>query len=137
MVLKDDTQMKNIYKHIYYMESYFVRKYDRLWHLEEQYYIAGAILCGIVFCYSLLFLWNILVLFQIINFTWFEYSWIKYFSIPIEVGFCIYFNKNKRYERIYQDHLKMNRSKKNFLTIISLIFMIGTFIGFIITNDMI
>ena len=46
--------MKNIYKHIYYMESYFVRKYDRLWHLEEQYYIAGAILCGIVFCYSLL-----------------------------------------------------------------------------------
>jgi hypothetical protein len=40
--------MKNIYKHIYYMESYFVRKYDRLWHLEEQYYIAGAILCGIV-----------------------------------------------------------------------------------------
>ena len=104
--------MIKLYRFIYYMGSYFIRKYDHLWKIGHYYYIWSGCICGAILYLSVWVIFNVLFLLGLSPIVFMNYYYSGLLSIIFDIIICLYLRKNKRYKRI---QIKRNPSQDFYL----------------------
>ena len=129
--------MIKLYRFIYYMGSYFIRKYDHLWKIGHYYYIWSGCICGAILFLSVWVIFNVLFLLGLSPIVFMNYYYSGLLSIIFDIIICLYLRKNKRYKTIYKEEHERKRFSRIVLAIVSIMYSIGMFIGVLVTDDMI
>ena len=119
------------------MGSYFIKKYDYFWELGNYYYIWSGCICGAILYLLVWLIFNVLFLLGLSPIVFMNYYYSGLLSIIFDIIIWLYLKKNKRYKIIYEEEHKRKRFSKILLAIVSIIYIIGMFMGVLMTDDMI
>ncbi len=128
-----------IYKYLFYGVSYYVKKYDHLWHVEETYFYNAGLVVGLTIAFSII---NIIRLYAI----FYDHSLLMaHRPTWVIVGFPVfcaalsnlYFGRKRRCDKVYKEVKNMDKKKKKVYKILNLVHVIVVWCTFFILSDVI
>lgn len=125
-----------LYKYLFYGVSYYIKKYDNLWHLGKTYYIEGALSVGMAIN-TLLF-----NLYRLLGILWFpkllDYEpnyWEQMWPFIIPLIITIYLGITKKHIQIYNEIVHLPPRKKYIYKILNIIHFFILYGGMFVISD--
>lgn len=110
-----------LYKYLFYASTYYIKKYDWLWNVEDLYYIWGSVALGNIIAFSMMSAMDLVGIF-----FWHELIWIKwkgFIYLPLVIGliFIMYFGYKRRCDKVYEEISNLDPKTKRKYKILNII----------------
>jgi hypothetical protein len=101
-----------LYKHLFFVISYFVKKYDKFWNVGETYYVGGGMIVGITIAATLINLLNIIGGIFFHKILWLEFRILIYLPLFLGIITTIYLGRKGRHLKFYEEVQNLKQSEK-------------------------
>lgn len=126
-----------LYKYLFYSASYVVKKYDRIWKVEDMYFIWGAGFVGYFIALTIMNIMDIVGIFIYRPMIWSNYKILIYLPITLGIISCIYFGYKRRCDTVYEKIKNMDKRKKKIYKILNIIHILFILSIYFLTGDIV
>lgn len=126
-----------LYKYLFYSASYVVKKYDRIWKVEDMYFIWGAGFVGYFIALTIMNIMDIVGIFIYRPMIWSNYKILIYLPITLGIISCIYFGYKRRCDTVYEKIKNMDKRKKKIYKILNITHILFTLSIYFLTGDIV